>query len=89
MQSCHLRNNIQYYPGIDPGADILLCVKGKTYVQRVLNILDDIENLNISLSEVSLNYYRYLGHCIMTRNLPHPYTVEQHQAFRKNRVMAK
>ena len=88
LQSYHLGNNVQNYPGIEPGVDILLRVKGKTYVQRVLNILDDIENLNISLSEVSPNYYRYLGHYIMTSNLPHPYTVEQHHAFQEKLVMA-
>lgn len=76
-------DNMQSYPGVHPGAEILLQVRGKAYVKRVLSILDEIESLKVNLSEVSPDYYRYLGQCIIARSLPHSYKIEQHLAFQK------
>lgn len=75
--------NLQTYPGISPGAKILLDIKGSTYVKRTLSIFDDIEEYGINLCEVSPNYYRYLGLCINNRKSPHPYTTAQHKAWQK------
>lgn len=76
-------NSRQFYPGITPGAEILLWVKGVTYVKRALKILDRIEQQDIDLCDVSPDYYRYLGQCITTRNIPHPYGIAQHRAYQK------
>ncbi len=76
-------NSRQNYPGIMPGAEILLWVKGATYVKRALKILDSIEQQDIDLCDVSPDYYRYLGQCIMTRNIPHLYGMAQHRAYQK------
>lgn len=84
LQAQEQRENcMEYYPGISPGAEILLRVKGGTYVKRVLEILDKIEGEDINLSEVSQNYYRYLGPCITTGNIPHFYDRTQHKAWQR------
>ena len=77
----------QGYHGINPGAEILLYVKGSTYVKRVLIIFDEIDGQNINLGGVSPDYYRYLGQCIPARGSPHPYGIDQHRAFLKSRKM--
>ena len=76
-------DNMQSYPGVHPGAEILLQVRGKTYVKRILIILDEIESQGVNLSEVSPDYYRYLGQSILARRVPHSYSIEQHLAFLK------
>ena len=73
--------NIQSYPGLSPGAEVLLHVKGPTYVKRILCVFDEIEECGINLCEVSPSYYRYLGQCITNRKSPHSYKMEQHIAF--------
>jgi len=76
-------NCMQYYPGISLGVEILLWVKGGTYVKRVLEILDKIEGEDINLSEASPNYWRYLGQCILMGKTPHLYEKAHHQAWQK------
>lgn len=85
FRSC-LRSDIsiQTYAGISPGAEILLHIKGSTYVKRTLKLFDEIEEYGINLCEVSPSYYRYLGLCYNVRKSPHSYTMEQHMAFQKS-----
>ena len=84
LRSCvEYDDNMQSYPGVHPGAEMLLQVRGKTYVKRILSILDEIESLNVNLPEVSPDYYRYLGQSILARSVPHSYSIEQHLAFLK------
>jgi len=75
--------SIQNHPGISPGAEILLRVKSITYVKRILAIFDRIERRGLNLSEVSPNYWRYLGPCIRARQTPHFYDKVQHKAWQK------
>ena len=75
--------SLQNCPGIYPGAELLLKVKGKTYVKIISVIFDQIEERGIALEDVSRYYYRYLGQCLITGKVPHIYSLEQHRAFQK------
>lgn len=79
-------DNIQIYPGISPGAEILLRVRGVKNVKRVLEILENIERQGINLCDVSPNYYRHLGLCILMGKAPHLYGMTQHKAWQKTRL---
>ncbi|MBL4800369.1 MAG: DUF2840 domain-containing protein [Emcibacter sp.] len=76
-------DSLQKYPGIHLDAELLLKVKGKTYVKRLFVILDQIEDRGIDLEDVSPHYYRYLGQCLMIGKVPHIYSFEQHRAIQK------
>ena len=76
-------NCMQYYPGISLGVEILLWVKGGTFVKRVLEMIDGIERQSFDLSGVLPDYYRYLGQCILMGKTPHLYNLAQYNASQK------
>ncbi len=64
--------DITTFPGIIPGADILLHVSGKTKVKQVLALLDGLEEKDADLTQVSENWWRHLHNRLATRSAFHP-----------------
>lgn len=67
-----------YFPGIVPGADVLLHVSGKTKVKRVLSLLDELEADGVELSSLTESWWRHLHNRIATRSDFHQPDYFQH-----------
>lgn len=67
-------------PGVSPGVEVLLLMKGMGSVKRALGILDQLEVKGYALEQVSPSYYRHM-HVRLTANREiRPYAADQHAA---------
>ncbi len=53
-------------PGVNPGAQILLCARGKTRVKRVLNLFDELKSAHGPLENIPPQRWRQLHNAIET-----------------------
>lgn len=70
-------------PGVTPGGEALLYVKGNAQVKRALRQIDEIEAAGIDPADVSPVYYRHMHNRILSRIDIRPYTAQQHAAHLK------
>lgn len=78
----------QTLPCVRPGGDILLKLEGWPKVERVLQAIDAIEARGIAPAQVSPDHWRHVHNRMAAGQVPHPYTVNQHRAFRlRRRIM--
>ena len=75
----------QTLPFVRPGGDILLKLEGWPKVERVLQLIDAIEALNIDPAAVSPDHWRHIHNRLTAGHEPRAYTFEQHRAFLKRR----
>lgn len=66
---------------VRPGADILLTAIGWPKVERVLEIIDAVEALDIDAIDVPPEYWRHVHSRLAARESPRPYTRQRHQAW--------
>jgi Protein of unknown function (DUF2840) len=74
------RETYQTLPFVRPGGDILLKVEGWPKVERVLQIIDAIEALQIDPAEVDPDHWRHVHHRIAAGIEPRSYTTAHHRA---------
>lgn len=67
-------------PGVSPGVDVLLLVKGKGPVKRCLKVLDKLEADGFALEDVSPNYYRHMHVRLSANRKIRSYSDDQHKA---------
>lgn len=79
------RQPYQTLPFVRPGGDILLKLEGWPKVERVLQLIDAIEALNIDPAAVSPDHWRHIHNRLTAGHEPRAYTFEQHLAFLKRR----
>lgn len=72
-------------PGLDPGGDLLLRVSGWPTVQRVLGVIDAVEDLGVPPVEAAPDYWRHVHHRLAGRMAPEPYSLARHHAWRLRR----
>lgn len=75
----------QTLPFVRPGGEILLCVEGWPKVERVLQIIDAIEALDIDPTAVSPDHWRHVHNRLAARLEPRSYTHARHSAWLKRR----
>lgn len=68
-------------PGVQPGAQVILCARGAARVHRYFESLDMLDNIGIPHADVSASYWRRLSLAIYTRVPAPPYTQERHAAY--------
>lgn len=71
---------LQSMAGVMPGARRFLHVSGELKVQRLLQLIDDIEALGIDPVAVSPAYWQLLHNRLATREPLPDYTLERHAA---------
>ena len=71
----------QTIPTVTPGADILLRVDGWPKVERVLQLIDAIEAIDIDPAEVSPDHWRHVHNRLAAGETPRAYTMQRHRAF--------
>ncbi len=67
-------------PGVAPGGEILLDLRGTDRVKKVLAMIDALEERDFEPSEVSPDYWIYVQNRVLTRLPIRPYDLDQHRA---------
>ena len=76
-------------PWIKPGGESLLRLSGWPKVERVLQLIDAIEVLDIDPADVAPDYWHHVHNRLSVNEAPRPYTRSRHQAWlHRRRVMS-
>jgi hypothetical protein len=68
-------------PWIKPGGESLLRLSGWTKVERVLQLIDVVEALDIDPADVAPDYWHHAHNRLSVNEKPRPYTRSRHQAW--------
>jgi hypothetical protein len=68
-------------PYVRPGGDILLRLSGWPKVERVLQIADAIESLDIDPADAAPDYWHHVHNRLSVNEVPRAYTRSRHQAW--------
>lgn len=72
-------------PWVKPGGDILLRITGWSKVERVLQLVDAVEALDIHPADVAPDYWHHVHNRLSVNETPRPYTRARHQAWLRQR----
>jgi hypothetical protein len=76
-------------PWITPGGESLLRLSGWPKVERVLQLIDAVEALDIHPADVAPDYWHHAHNRLSVNETPRPYTRSRHQAWlHRRRVMS-
>lgn len=68
-------------PWIKPGGESLLRLSGWPKVERVLQLIDAVEALDINPAEAAPDYWHHVHNRLSVNEAPRPYTRSRHQAW--------
>ena len=68
-------------PWIKPGGESLLRLSGWPKVERVLQLIDAVEALDINPAEAAPDYWHHVHNRLSVNETPRPYTRSRHQAW--------
>ena len=68
-------------PWITPGGTSLLRLSGWPKVERVLQLIDAVEALDIDPADVAPDYWHHVHNRLSVNEAPRPYTRSRHQAW--------
>lgn len=68
-------------PYVKPGGDILLRLTGWPKVERVLQLIDAVEALDIDPADAAPDYWHHVHNRMSVNENPRPYTKARHQAW--------
>jgi Protein of unknown function (DUF2840) len=75
-------------PYVRPGGDILLRLSGWPKVERVLQIVDAVEALDVDPADAAPDYWHHVHNRLSVNEQPRPYTRSRHQAWLHRRRIA-
>ena len=76
-------------PWITPGGESLLRLSSWPKVERVLQLIDAVEALDIDPADVAPDYWHHVHNRLSVNETPRPYTRSRHQAWlHRRRVMS-
>jgi hypothetical protein len=75
-------------PWVKPGGDILLRLSGWSKVERVLQLIDAVEALDIHPADVAPDYWHHVHNRLSVNETPRPYTRARHQTWLRRRRIA-
>ncbi len=81
LQAVAPGQSYQTVPGVDPGAEVLLRVNGWPKVQRVLEVIDVVEALQLNAADIAPDHWRHVHNRLAVHETPRPYTLERHRAW--------
>lgn len=73
---------------VDPGAEVMLSLRGWPRVRQLLGLLDAIEHLGIDACQVAPHYWRHVHNRLVTGLPPRPYSRRRHDIWRRYRTMS-
>ena len=68
-------------PFVRPGGEILLRISGWPKVERVLQAIDVVEQLDVDPADASPDHWRHLHNRLTVGDMPRTYTIECHHAW--------
>ncbi|MBV8744150.1 MAG: DUF2840 domain-containing protein [Xanthobacteraceae bacterium] len=68
-------------PWIVPGGESLLRLSGWPKVERVLQLIDTVEALDIDPADAAPDYWHHVHNRLSVNETPRPYTRSRHQAW--------
>ena len=68
-------------PWIMPGGESLLRLSGWLKVERVLQLIDTVEALDIDPADAAPDYWHHVHNRLSVNETPRPYTRSRHQAW--------
>ena len=68
-------------PFVRPGGEILLRLSGWSKVERVLQAIDAVEQLDVDPADASPDHWRHVDNRLTVGDMPRPYTIECHRAW--------
>jgi Protein of unknown function (DUF2840) len=68
-------------PWIKPGGESLLRLSGWPKVERVLQLIDAVEALDIDPADAAPDYWHHVHNRLSVNETPRPYTRSRHQAW--------
>ena len=71
----------QTLPCVHPGGEVLLKVVGWAKVQRVLTVIDAVEDLGLDAATIAPDYWRHVHNRLAAGDEPRAYTLRRHRAF--------
>jgi hypothetical protein len=75
-------------PYVKPGGEILLRLSSCPKVERVLQLIDAVEALDINPADAAPDYWHHVHNRLSVNENPRPYTKARHQAWlHRQRVM--
>ena len=75
-------------PWITPGGESLLRLSGWPKVERVLQMIDIVEPLDVDPADAAPEYWHHVHNRVSVNEAPRPYTRSRHQAWlHRRRVM--
>ena len=72
-------------PQVEPGGAILLTLSGWPKVERVLQAIDDVEQLGIDPADAAPEHWHHVHNRLSVNEAPRRYTHTRHQAWLKRR----
>ena len=75
-------------PYVRPGGDILLRLSGWPKVERVLQIVDAVEALDVDPADAAPDYWHHVHNRLSVNEVPRSYTRSRHQAWLHRRRIA-
>ena len=72
-------------PWVKPGGDVLLRLSGWSKVERVLQLIDAVEALDIRPADVASDYWHHVHNRLSVNETPRPYSRGRHQAWLRRR----
>ncbi len=74
-------------PGVRPGGEILLRLSGWDRVQRVLEVIDAVEQAGVEAADVAPTDWQHVHNRLLCGEQPRPYDPDQHRAWLLRRRM--
>ena len=75
-------------PWIKPGGESLLRLSGWPRVERVLQLIDAVEALDIDPADAAPDYWHHVHNRLSVNETPRPYTRSRHQAWLQRRKVS-
>ena len=81
LRATHRGETFSTVPYVRPGGEILLRLSGWPKVERELQAIDAVEQLDVDPADASPDHWRHVHNRLVAGDTPRPYTVECHRAW--------
>lgn len=87
LRACHANEAYTTIPGVAPGGEVLLRANGWAKVERVLQLIDQVEALGVQPADACPDHWRHIHNRLAAAEEPRPYTVRRHAAWLSRRSL--
>jgi len=81
LRACGPGEAITTVPGVTPGGEVLLRLSGWPKVERVLQVVDQIEALDLDAADACPDHWRHIHNRIAAGEAPRAYSPERHRTW--------